>query len=159
MVRDIKLKGQKYTFEVYTNDNAGIKSCKQKNGQLVEGHHGSFVIAAESKEEMESWIGSIQSNIASNPLFELIKKKKEIAGKRDTKSYRLDNNKQIDFQELHDACLMCAMVYKSPSVIKVTKRSMLILMCCRMPMEFKQSLVKTLQRAFATLLFHLPKDN
>jgi len=34
------------------------------------------------------------------------------------RSTRVIDKQQIDFQELHDACLMCTMAYKSPSVIK-----------------------------------------
>ena len=42
------------------------------------GHHGSYLIVADSKEETESWVAAINNNIASNPILELIKKRSEI---------------------------------------------------------------------------------
>jgi hypothetical protein len=116
-VREVKVKGQNFTFEVYSESGV-IKSCKKKNNSLVEGHHDNFIIAAESKQDMDNWIAATQSNIASNPLFEMVKKRKEESqitrGRMATSS-----EKPLDFQEFHDACMMCSMCYKSPNVIKV----------------------------------------
>lgn len=62
---------------------------------------------------MESWISCIKNNIAFNPLFEMIKKRMK---GQEEKNY--DLGKAIDIQELHDACLMCSMCYKSTKAIK-----------------------------------------
>jgi len=109
-IRTLQVKGHKNVFEVYSQDGE-IKSCKLENGQLVKGHHGSYLISAFSKEDMENWISSIRNNISFNPLFELIRKRINEQDKPTTVAY-------VDFQELHEACLMCSMCYKSMSAVK-----------------------------------------
>ena len=77
MVRKISQSNYKYCFEVYSSTADGIKACKFENGQLVKGHHGTYIIACNNAEELDSWTEDIQSNVAFNPLYELIKKRKE----------------------------------------------------------------------------------
>lgn len=94
---------------------------------LVKGHHGSYLISASDKQTAESWIAAIRNNIAFNPLFEIIKKRMEVKLKKDDPVD--EKMKGIDFQvrrgleelsgqEIHDACLMCSMAYKSQSAVK-----------------------------------------
>jgi len=66
---------------------------------------------------MESWISAIRNNIAFNPLFEIIKKRMEVTLIQKEESVD-EKMKGVDFQELHDACLMCSMAYKSQNAIK-----------------------------------------
>jgi len=115
-------KGKKNIFELYSSDGE-IKSCKLENGQLVKGHHDHYLISANSEQEMKSWTEAIKTNIACNPLFEIIKKR--ISNSNSNNNNNIIRNsvmekedKVIDFQELHDACLMCSMNYKTPKSIK-----------------------------------------
>jgi len=117
LVRSVEAKGHKNVFELYSQTGE-IKSCKLENGQLVKGHHGSYLISAADKADMESWIAAIRSNIAFNPLFEIIKKRIENKTSKGQKEEAIDERKNIDFQELNDACLMCSMAYKSQNSIK-----------------------------------------
>ena len=56
-------------------------------------------------------MSAIRNNIAFNPLFELIKKKK--------RAPTTDNiGQKVKFNEISDACLMCSLAYKSSSAIK-----------------------------------------
>jgi len=102
-------------FEVYSQSGE-IKSCKFENGQLVKGQHRSYLISAETKQEMDSWVAAIRNNISFNPIFELIKKRMDKHGGDFTEP--IDKRKETDFQELHDACMMCTMAYKSSAAIK-----------------------------------------
>jgi len=47
MVRTWK---KKHSFELYTEDKQQIMACKMVNGASVQGHHDSYVIAAESAQ-------------------------------------------------------------------------------------------------------------
>jgi hypothetical protein len=85
-------KGHKHVFELYTIDGE-IKACKLANGQLVKGHHGSYLISAASEEEMESWIGAIRNNVSFNPLYEMIKKKM-----MDQEKKANESGKNVDFK-------------------------------------------------------------
>ena len=46
------------------SQNGEIKSCKFENGQLVKGHHGSYLVSTHDRQTMESWVASIRNNIA-----------------------------------------------------------------------------------------------
>jgi len=120
LVRSIELKGHKHCFELYSQ-NGEIKSCKLENGQLVRGHHGSYVVATENEADLDNWINAIRNNISFNPLFELIKKRmkdqESLAQNRATMAEE-NRMRNIDFQEFHDACLMCSMGYKTTRAIK-----------------------------------------
>lgn len=115
LVRNVEMKGHKNVFELHSQTGE-IKACKLENGQLVKGHHDTYLISAESLIELESWISAIRSNIAFNPLYEIIKKRMD-EGKGRTE-LTFNELKFVNFQELHDSCLMCSMAYKSPSAIK-----------------------------------------
>jgi len=116
LVRSVELKGFKFTFEVYSQSEE-IKSCKLENGQLVQGHHGSYLISVSDKNIMDSWIGAIRNNIAFNPLFEIIKKRMEVPVTQKEESVD-EKMKGVSFQDINDACLMCSMAYKSQNAIK-----------------------------------------
>jgi len=113
----VELKGRQHAFEVYSQTGE-IKSCKLENGQLVKGHHGSYLISVSDKQTVDSWISAIRGNIAFNPLFELIKRRMDgkVTSKREESVD--EKMKGIDFQELHDVCLMGSMAYKSQNAIK-----------------------------------------
>eukprot|EP01116_Phalansterium_solitarium_P024696 TRINITY_DN9119_c0_g1_i1.p1 TRINITY_DN9119_c0_g1~~TRINITY_DN9119_c0_g1_i1.p1 ORF type:complete len:1155 (+),score=322.34 TRINITY_DN9119_c0_g1_i1:118-3465(+) len=104
-----ELKSGRYIFEVYS-PSGEIKACKLENGQLVKGHHGSYLVSAPSAEEMEDWLLVIRNNISFNPLFELIKKRID--------QHRTVEPRAVDFQEIHEACLKCSVCYKSLTAIK-----------------------------------------
>eukprot|EP01114_Cavostelium_apophysatum_P006874 TRINITY_DN1840_c0_g1_i1.p1 TRINITY_DN1840_c0_g1~~TRINITY_DN1840_c0_g1_i1.p1 ORF type:complete len:1243 (-),score=449.77 TRINITY_DN1840_c0_g1_i1:160-3888(-) len=117
-VRPFEVKGRKFAFEVYSSSGE-IKSCKLENGQLVRGHHGSYLIEAETQQEMDAWIGAIRNNISFNPLFEMIKKRMaQPTSPNNSRSTVIDAEAKGELVEIHDACMMCSMAYKTPKQIK-----------------------------------------
>jgi len=50
-----------------------LKSCKvtAKGGQIVKAHHESYLMAADSKQEMEDWVAAIQTNLFCLSLDEI----------------------------------------------------------------------------------------
>jgi len=55
---------RKYCFELYLSySSTTIKAMKREKGQIQKGHHNNYFIAADSREEMESWMKAISENI------------------------------------------------------------------------------------------------
>jgi len=73
LVEEIPGKG-KYMFSLTPPSlEEAIKSCKvNANGEVVQGHHNSYLIQAISAQERDSWIKAINSNIHHNPFYELL---------------------------------------------------------------------------------------
>lgn len=116
LVKPFDIKSKKAIFELYS-PTGDIKACKLENGQLVKGHHGSYLISCKSKEEMDTWIQAIQNNIAFNPLFEMIQKRRQISSKRKDATLREEKSTSIDFQLLHSACSKCVTCYKGEKAV------------------------------------------
>ncbi|KAJ6236294.1 cytohesin 4a-related [Anaeramoeba flamelloides] len=85
-VDKIKGKGKKhkYVFEITsTSQEEFTKGAKFANsGQLVTGHHKSYIISATTEEEMEEWINEINNNIAGSQLGKIIDQKKNELNKK-----------------------------------------------------------------------------
>ena len=119
-VKESDNKSKSNVFEVYSPDGE-IKSCKLESGQLVKGHHGSYQIAVKTKEDMDAWIQAIRQNIAFNPLFELIKTKRDQSGhtkNSKTNTLRKPAEGQISFAQLLDYAQKCANCYKGSNTVK-----------------------------------------
>ena len=56
--------------------NTKIKGAKMESGSMTQAHHSVYVFAAESQEDMESWIAAINSSIHHNPYYALVEQKK-----------------------------------------------------------------------------------
>ncbi|KAJ3431355.1 cytohesin 4a-related [Anaeramoeba flamelloides] len=76
----IEPKGKKrlFLFEISSQKKETfVKGAKFTNsGQLVTGHHKSYLISAETEEERDTWITEIQNNVAGNQLGKIVDKKK-----------------------------------------------------------------------------------
>jgi len=65
------------TFMELSDPSLGyIKSVKLGSKDSKEGRHKSYVLQAESEEDLDSWIGAIRNNMVSNPVMQLINQKK-----------------------------------------------------------------------------------
>eukprot|EP01103_Thecamoeba_quadrilineata_P010888 TRINITY_DN2474_c0_g1_i2.p1 TRINITY_DN2474_c0_g1~~TRINITY_DN2474_c0_g1_i2.p1 ORF type:complete len:480 (-),score=87.63 TRINITY_DN2474_c0_g1_i2:75-1514(-) len=64
-----------YYFEVFSQANAAIKSCK--NGSINE-THAKYLFRTTTLNEMEEWIDCIDFNILGNPFHDLLHERKSI---------------------------------------------------------------------------------
>ncbi|KAJ6253914.1 cytohesin-4 [Anaeramoeba flamelloides] len=82
----IKAKGKKhkYVFEITSvSKDEFTKGAKFANsGQLVTGHHKSYIISTATEDEMDEWIQEINNNIAGSQLGKIIDQKKNKLNKK-----------------------------------------------------------------------------
>jgi len=115
---------KRYSFEIYQPaQNMEMKSAKfDSRGSVVKGHHDSYVIGANSEEELNEWMRVIESNIFKNPFVELVRKKmatqkgtmrttRSRSSSTDTLRRRSENlAAKINFKLLHELATMCSMI-------------------------------------------------
>eukprot|EP01103_Thecamoeba_quadrilineata_P012983 TRINITY_DN3475_c0_g1_i2.p1 TRINITY_DN3475_c0_g1~~TRINITY_DN3475_c0_g1_i2.p1 ORF type:complete len:425 (+),score=127.21 TRINITY_DN3475_c0_g1_i2:1368-2642(+) len=53
-----------------------VKSCKMEDGVVVKGNHSEYIMCANSQEEMDEWMRSIEEHMHKDPFFELLEQKK-----------------------------------------------------------------------------------
>jgi len=85
LVRSVDIKSHKNIFELYSQ-NGEIKSCKLENGQLVKGHHGSYLVSVVDKATLESWISAIRKQ---HCIQSFVRNYQETYGNKDCKEGRI----------------------------------------------------------------------
>lgn len=69
-------KKKPYCFVIHDPMGGYVKSAKKRSdGSLEVSTHENFLLSAETEEERESWIESINSNILKNPYYQILKRR------------------------------------------------------------------------------------
>ncbi|PRP85288.1 ankyrin repeat-containing protein [Planoprotostelium fungivorum] len=67
---------KKYCLQLTDSTGQEIKSCKiNEDGSVVRGHHAVYYIAAQSEEDLTSWMNAITNSVYHSPMLEFIKSK------------------------------------------------------------------------------------
>lgn len=113
---------RKFCFELYLpNRNETIKAMKRSQGQIQKGHHNNYFIAADSKEEMESWMQAISENVFRGKSTHLIQlqsdKINRVALAKASPDQKEQQKLPISFTQLYDYGRMCSKCYKDQAVL------------------------------------------
>jgi cytohesin len=80
-VRDAVEVKKPHCFEIYSNDGL-IKACKlDSDGKVVEGHHSTYRICADSEDDKDEWVKCIKASISRDPFYEMLHQRKKKAQK------------------------------------------------------------------------------
>lgn len=139
-MRVVERERERHLFELYHPNNEELKACKMNSDKaLVRGNHETYLLRATSRDDMEAWVAAIQTNIQSNPLIELINKRKKIAQQAGTVRGPATAPATTDLRELLVAAQLCLAATKGADYFRN---------------RFGESLVQSFPRAHCLLTSH-----